>query len=85
MAVEIDCTTLEVIQMDNNHHTDDCFIEVLTKWLRNNKPLPCWKNLTIALQSVGIKGMSLISMLLQCLMLFVSIVIVCLSEENVSC
>ena len=62
MAVEIDPTTLEVIQMDNRR-TDDCFTEVLTKWLRSNKPLPCWKNLTTALQSIEIKillGKSLI-------------------------
>ena len=64
MAVEIDPTTLEVIQMDNRH-TDDCFNEMLTTWLRNNKPLPCWKNLTTALQSVEIKvlGMSLVFLL----------------------
>ena len=62
MAVEIDPTTLEVIQMDNRR-TDDCFNEMLTKWLRSNQPLPCWKNLTTALQSVEIKvlGMSLVS------------------------
>ena len=54
MAVEIDPTTLEVIQMDNRR-TDDCFTDVLTKWLRSNKPSPCWKNLTTALQSVEIK------------------------------
>jgi hypothetical protein len=65
MAVEIDPTTLEVIQMDN-HRTDDCFNDVLTKWLRNNKPLPCWKNITTGLQSIEIKvllGMSLIFIL----------------------
>ena len=64
MAVEINPTTLEVIQMDNRR-TDDCFNEMLTKWLRNNKPLPCWKNLTSALQSVEIKvlGMSLVFLL----------------------
>ena len=54
MAVEIDPTTLEVIQIDNRR-TDDCFTEVLTKWLRSNEPSPCWKNLTTALQSVEIK------------------------------
>jgi hypothetical protein len=65
MAVEINPTTLEVIQMDNRR-TDDCFNDVLTKWLRNNKPLSCWKNITTALQSIGIKvllGMSLIFLL----------------------
>ena len=62
MAIKIDPTTLEVIQMDNRR-TDDCFMEMLTKWLRSSTS-PCWKNLTTALQSVEIKvllGMSLIS------------------------
>ena len=65
MAIEIDPTTLEVIQMDNRR-TDDCFTEVLTKWLRSNKPSPCWKDLTTALQSAEIKvllGTSLIFLL----------------------
>ena len=91
MAVEIDPTTLEVIQMDNRR-TDDCFTEVLTKWLRSNKPLPCWKNLTTALQSVGIKvllGMSIIFLLsLRCIMSFISDMTdssVCSSMESVSC
>ncbi len=65
MAVEIDATTLEVIEMDNRR-TDDCYFEMLTKWLRSNKPSPCWKSLTAALQSIEIRvllGMSLLSFL----------------------
>ena len=91
MAVEIDPTTLEVIQMDNRR-TDDCFTEVLMKWLRSNKPLPSWKNLMTALQSVEIKvllGMSLIFLLsLQCITSFISDTTdstVCSSMESVSC
>ena len=64
MAIEIDATTLEVIQMDNRR-TDDCFKEMLTMWLRSSEPSPCWKNLTTALQSIRIKvllGMSLMSL-----------------------
>ena len=89
MAVEIDPTTLEVIQMDNRR-TDDCFIEVLTKWLRSNKPSPCWKNLTTALQSVEIKV--LLGKFLCCdccnIINFVSDTTdstVCSSKESVSC
>ena len=69
LAVEIDITTLEVIKMDNNR-TDDCFMEMLTKWLRSKNPVPCWKNLTTALESIEIKvllGMHLPCLILACI------------------
>ena len=60
IAIGIDTTTIEVIRMDNRR-TDDCFMEILTEWLRNN-PMPCWKSLMAALKSINIEvllGMSL--------------------------
>ena len=48
----IDATTLEVIEMDNPRRTDDCFMEMIITWLRNCNPLPCWKHLSTALQSI---------------------------------
>ena len=89
LAVEIDPTTLEVIQMDNRR-TDDCFTEVLMKWLRSNKPSPCWKNLITALQSVEIKvllGITNSFYVVIVAILFVSDttdLTVCSSKENVS-
>lgn len=61
IVLGIDITTMEVIRMDNRR-TDDCFMEMLTIWLRNSDLMPCWKSLTTALQSINIDvllGMSL--------------------------
>ena len=57
LALKIDSTTLEVIELDKFQVVDDCFVEMLSKWLRNNNPRPCWKCLADALQSpsVGIQ------------------------------
>ena len=93
MAVEIDPTTLEVIERENRR-IDDCFSEMLIKWLRSNEFLPCWKNLTTALQSIGIKvflGIKFIIILLVTVydvIKFISVMTdstVCLSKESVSC
>ena len=64
IAVGIDVTTLRVIRMDHSC-TDDCFTEMLDQWLKNNNPVPCWKNLTTALESVEIKV--LLGIYLSCL------------------
>lgn len=57
IALGIDVTTLEVIRMDNRR-TDDCFMEMLTIWLRSNDPVPCWKSLTQTLRSINIEVLS---------------------------
>ena len=48
----IDATTLEVIKMENPR-IDDCLREMIKTWLRNCNPLPCWKHLSTALQSIN--------------------------------
>ena len=50
IALEIDASTLEVIREDH-HRVDDCFLDVICIWLRNGKPVPCWKVLAEALSS----------------------------------
>lgn len=50
----VDFATTVVIKKDN-HDTDECFLAILDKWLQSNNPVPCWKNLTIALESINIK------------------------------
>lgn len=56
LALKIDPSTLEVIKRDNHCNTDECFKEMLLKWLRRADPVPCWKALAVALNypSVGI-------------------------------
>ena len=53
LGLGLDFATLEVIESDCPR-TDDRFIQMLAKWLRNSNEA-CWKNLTAALQSLGIK------------------------------
>ena len=50
IALEIDASTLEVIHEDH-HRVDDCFLDVIIKWLKNGKHVPCWKVLAEALSS----------------------------------
>lgn len=56
LALEIDPATLEVIKMDNPNNTDGAFQSMLLKWLRQSKPVPCWKAIAEALKlpSVGV-------------------------------
>ena len=54
VTLEIDATTIEVIKMDNPRCTDDCYMEMLVTWLRKREPVPCWKGLSMALQSIDI-------------------------------
>ena len=50
IALKIDAPTLEVIRQDHDR-TDDCFREVIERWLRDGKSKPCWKVLADALSS----------------------------------
>ena len=54
IAVGVDFSTIMVIKKDNDD-TDERFLVMVDKWLRSNNPVPCWKNLTIALESINIK------------------------------
>ena len=49
----IDNSTLEMIKSDH-HRTDDHIREMIYEWLKSVTPIPCWKNLTTALKSLGI-------------------------------
>ena len=51
LALKIDYGTLEAIKRNNRDQCDDCFIAVISKWLRRNTPAPCWKELAVALNS----------------------------------
>ena len=44
---------LKTIEKDHSN-CDDCFREMLTKWLNNCKPEPTWKALKQALESTPI-------------------------------
>ena len=57
LALNIDLATLEIIKKDNPHRTDDCFVEMIAQWLKNDNPAPCWKVLAKALTSplVGVR------------------------------
>ena len=49
LALGIDSTTLNAILKDNRGITDDCFMELLDKWLRRKKH--CWEEIAVALRS----------------------------------
>ena len=50
LALKIDPTTLEVIRR-SSHNVDDCFTNVILRWFRKGKPVPCWKILAEILSS----------------------------------
>ena len=51
LALNIDAITLDMIRQDNPHRTDDCVMSMITLWLQNGKPAPCWMVLAKALTS----------------------------------
>ena len=51
VSLSIDAETLKEIRMNNPYQTDQCFMAVISEWLRNGKPAPCWKTLAEALRS----------------------------------
>lgn len=53
IALGIDITTLEVIEIDHKR-ADDSFSGMVATWLRGREPLPCWKSLTMGLKSIQI-------------------------------
>lgn len=57
LALGIDPSTLEVVKRSNLHVVDDCFSQMLLKWLRRGDCVPCWKALAEALRSptVGVQ------------------------------
>ena len=50
IVLSIDASTLEVIEKDHRR-VDDCFVAVLSYFLRNGTAEPCWKVLAEALSS----------------------------------
>ena len=50
IALGIDTTTLEVIKQENLKIYDR-FVEVIKRWLRRGKPVPCWALLAEELSS----------------------------------
>ena len=50
IALGIDASTLVVVG-DNHRQEDDCFLDVILRWSRNSKHVPCWKVLAEALSS----------------------------------
>ena len=81
IALKIDVPTLEVIKQDHDR-TDDCFREVIQKWLRDNKSKSCWKLLAEALSSrlVGVmvkeKSKSCFIVIILTVMLFIIIIVI---------
>ena len=81
IALKIDAPTLEVIKQDHDR-TDDCFREVIQKWLRDDKSKPCWKVLAEALSSrlVGVmvkeKSKSCFIVIILTVMLFIIIIVI---------
>ena len=54
-AMEIEYSDLKVIEMNNNNDVDRCFMDIIAKWLSKCDPVPCWKNLAIALERINIE------------------------------
>lgn len=55
-ALQIDQSTLEVIQGNDSSRVDNQFIEMLWTWLRRASPVPCWKALVEALESIDFQA-----------------------------
>lgn len=54
IAVSIDAASLEEIKLEHPK-TLDCFMEVIKRWLRKRKPVPCWVLLAEALSSLPVE------------------------------
>lgn len=50
----ISAADLESIKKANHRNPDDCFIEMLKKFLKKGKPKPTWELLATALEAEGI-------------------------------
>ena len=55
LALGITAGTLDAVKKSNHGDCDDCFTEILKKWLQKARPSPSWISLCIALEdpSVG--------------------------------
>ena len=53
-ALTMETFIIESIASSNHNKTEDCFKEMLLKWLRTPTFVPCWKLLADALQSPAI-------------------------------
>ena len=51
---------LDAIQLTNKHDVDECFREMLKKWLRKSDLLPTWSSLAEALRAppVGLEQLA---------------------------
>ena len=55
LELEISAADLESIKNANRGNPDDCFIEMLKKFLKKGKPKPTWELLATTLEAEGIE------------------------------
>ncbi len=53
LQLDVDCQTLNVIQYEHSHSVDDCFKDMLKKWLTGNGERT-WSKLAHALENITV-------------------------------
>lgn len=58
LELGFDAGTLDSVKQSNHDDPDNCFTEVIQRWLRNARPDPTWEQLDRALKAKTVTGKS---------------------------